>query len=268
MKFGVIGTIGMIIGFLGGIAGLVVGIMANPILGSIFAVVFLSIFGGVFWTVLFKPMMINRRLAKNGVPASAKILELHDTGVTVNNSPQVKLLLEVNSQVGGTYLVETKQLISRLQVSEIQPGTVLEVMVDPNDKNFISLDYIGTSRTKAPAGTLSNPESVLTGPWSGMSRAEAERKLAEIDKKNKEIFASGSSCKAIVTKYTWLGIFVNGNNPASRLEIEVLPPDAPAFNAEVVGVLMESSVPKFQPGEEITVKYDTGDHSRVTIEHS
>jgi len=266
MKFSKIGLIGIIIGCFGGLAGLVVGIAADPLFGSIFAVIFISIFGGVFWSVLIKPMMLSRRIAKNGVAASAKILEIHDTGVTVNNSPQVKLLVEVNSSLSGTYLVETKQIISRVQVPQFQPGAMFQVIVDPNDKNLISFDYGGNHATTA--GSPGIVENVVTGPWSGIGREEAERRLAEIDKKNKDILASGISSRAIVTKYTWLGIYVNGNNPAVELEIEVLPLDASAFKTKVIGVIMESSVSKFQPGEEIYVKYDSYNNSKVTIEHS
>ena len=268
MKFNKLALIGIILGGLGGLAGLTVGILADPLFGSIFAVVFIAIFGGVFWSVLFKPMMVNRKLSRNGVPATAKVLEIHDTGVTVNNSPQVKLLVEVSSSVSGTYLVETKQIISRVQVPQFQPGATFQVVVDPNDKNLISFDYSGASQSSTSVSSFSNPDTVMTGPWSGLGKAEAERRLAEIDKKNKEIFSAGTSCKAIVTKYTWLGIYVNGNNPAAELVLEVLPPDTPAFTAKVIGVFLESSVPKYQPGEDITVKYDPYDHSRVTVEHS
>jgi len=259
--------IGIIAGGLGGLIGMVVAIAASPIFGSIFSLVFIVIFGSVFWSTLFKPMFVSNRLAKNGVPASAKILEVHDTGMTVNNSPRIKLLLEVTSPMGGTYMVETKQIISRLQTALFQPGAVLQVLVDPNDKNMISFDYSDSSASSTPAG-FQNSSTVPVGPWAGLGSVEAERRLAENDKRGKEIFAIGVSSRAIVLKYTWLGIYVNGNNPAVELELEVLPVDRPAFKGTTIGVILEASVPKFQPGEEIYVKYDTSDTSRITIEHS
>jgi hypothetical protein len=48
----------------------------------------------------------------------------------------------------------------------------------------------------------------------------------------------------------------------------VLPDDAPAFESTVKGVVHEQSVGKFQPGQEIYVKYDPNDQSKVTIDHS
>ncbi|MEY3763189.1 MAG: polymerase subunit alpha [Pseudomonadota bacterium] len=42
--------------------------------------------------------MINaNRLQKTGLPGTARILEVRDTGVTINNNPQVKLMLEVKN---------------------------------------------------------------------------------------------------------------------------------------------------------------------------
>jgi hypothetical protein len=215
-------------------------------------------------------MMISKKLSKVGVPATAKIMELRDTGVTVNNSPQIKLLLEVNSPMGGTYLVETKQIISRLQTSSFQPGAVIPVIVDPNDKNMIALDYGNGSNasSNSSVSSFNNPTSVLTGPWAGIDQEEALKRLVSFDNTNKEILAIGRSSRAIVSKYTWLGIDVNGENPAVELSLEVLPDDRPAFTAVTYCVIKQESVQKFQAGEEIYVKYDPNDVKRVTVEHS
>lgn len=262
---------GMIIGLIGGAIGLVVGFIAvlstKAILPAIIMVVVVGIMGTVFWKVLFGPMMLSRRLAKSGFATTARVVEVHDTGVTVNNAPQVKMLLEVTPPNGSTYLVETKQLISRLQTSMFQPGSMIPVLIDLNDKNSIVLNYEGSGGASGQTSSYA-PNMVTIGPWAGMSQADAERKLVDIDAKNKEIFAYGTSSKAIVTKYTWLGIYVNGNNPASELEFEVMPADRPAFHGKTIGVFMETSVPKYQVGEEIYVKYDPNDISKVTIEHS
>jgi hypothetical protein len=265
---------GIIIGLIGGGIGLLVGLGAviatKSIVGIVIMVLMVSIMGTVFWKTLFGPMLLSKRLAKSGFATTAKVIQVSDTGVTVNNAPQVKLLLEVTPPNGTTYMVETKQLISRLQTSIYQPGSMIPVLIDLNDKNSIVINYEGSggaSGQYSGAGSYS-PTTVPSGPWAGMAQADAERKLVDIDARNKEIFAYGVSCKAIVTKYTWLGIFVNGENPAVEIEVQVLPSDRPAFGGTTIGVLKETSVPKFQVGEEIFVKYDPNDVSKLTIEHS
>ncbi|MBE2227475.1 MAG: hypothetical protein IAE93_09045 [Ignavibacteria bacterium] len=263
---------GMWIGLGGAAIGLIVGIGAVVATKAWFALaimaVVIGIMGTVFWKVLFGPMVLSRRLAKSGYATSARVVEVSDTGVTVNNAPQVKMLLEVTPPNGTTYLVETKQLISRLQTAMYQPGSMIPVLIDLNDKNSIVINYEGEAGAGGGQSGNGNLTSVPTGPWAGMPVAEAERKLFDNDARNKELLKYGISSKAIVTKYTWLGIYVNGNNPAIELEAQVLPVDKPAFGAKMIGVIMEQSVSKFQAGEEIYVKYDPANTSKVTIEHS
>lgn len=264
---------GIIIGLIGGAIGILVAIVSviatKSWFGLIMITVIVGIMGTVFWKVLFGPMMLSNRLKKSGFATSARVVEMSDTGVTVNNQPQVKLLLEVTPPNGSPYMVETKQIISRLQTSMYMPGNTIPVLIDLNDKNSIVINYEGSGGASGQnyAGSTS-PGTVTIGPWTGMAQADAERKLVDIDAKNKEIFAYGKSSKAIVTKYTWLGIYVNGNNPAVELEVQVLPSDIPAFPAKMIGVIVETSVPKYQVGEEIYVKYDPNNISKVTIEHS
>jgi hypothetical protein len=249
------GKIGLIVGLLGGLAGITVAVIANPLMGSIFASIFILVFGGVYWSI-FRPMMMRNKLLKTGVSAKAVIKELHDTGVTVNNAPQIKLLLEVFPQTGIPYLVETKMLISRLQTASFQPGMELAVKVDPNDKDKVAVDLSGGASYGSG------------GSYSGMNPKEAEAMLKKINDENLRISAIGESSRAIVTGYKWLGAYVNGKNPFVSLELEVLPETRRPFKAQAKGVIAETSVSKFQPGEEIFVKFDPNDTSKVTIEHS
>lgn len=261
---------GMIIGLIGGGIGILVALIAviatKSYFGIIMIVVVVGIMGTVFWKVLFGPMMLSNRLAKNGYATNARVMQVSDTGVTVNNAPQVKLLLEVTPPNGAAYLVETKQLISRLQTSMFQPGMMVPVLIDLNDKNSIVLNYEGVN--PGGQGTTTSAGAVTIGPWAGMSQADAERKLVENDAVLKELLKYGISSKAIVTKYTWLGIYINGQNEAAEIEVQVTPSDRPAYSAKTIGVIMEQSVPKFQPGEEIFIKYDPNMPSKISIEHS
>ncbi|MGH2575570.1 MAG: hypothetical protein ACRDFC_07715 [Ignavibacteria bacterium] len=252
MKLNVFAKIGLIVGLLGGAAGIAVGIITAPIPGTIFALVFVLIFFFVYWKI-FRPMVVSNKLLKTGTPAQATVLKVWDTGVTVNNDPQVGILLEVSPPMAMPYQVETKMIISRLQPNLLQQGMVVTVKIDPDDKDKVAID--------------------LSGGTSGVNytdarKKEAEQMLLKIDRANQELMAYGESARAIVTKYTWMGINVNGNNPAVTLELEVLPETRKSFRASAKGVIMETSIPKFQPGEEIFVKFDSNDTSKVTIDHS
>jgi hypothetical protein len=242
------GKIGLIIGLLGGLAGIIAAIIAEPVEGSIVAGIVIIVFGLVFIKFI-RPLFVASKLQKTGISATAVILEVSDTGTTINDNPQVKLKLEVQPAHRAPYQAETKILISRLQTSFFQPGSIIPVKIDPDNPKNIALDTTG-----ANAGNLTEAR-----------KAQLEKMLMETDKVNRKIAEIGRSSRAIVLKYEELGANVNGNNPAVKLLLEVLPEDRARFKAETLGVVKESSVPKFQPGEEIEVKYDPADVSKVTI---
>src|SRR6266542_1536978 len=113
--------IGTSIGVLGGLIGMAVAIAASPIFGSIFSLIFIVIFGWVFGGLYLRGRK-RKRLLQTGIQANATITEIWDTGVTVNNQPQIGIKLQVTPQTGMPYIVETKVIISRLQTAYYQPG--------------------------------------------------------------------------------------------------------------------------------------------------
>lgn len=81
----------------------------------------------------------NRHLLRHGEPARAKILKIWDTGVTVNDNPQVGLLLAVYPENRDPYQAETKKVISRLQIPQIQSGAEVEVRYDRRNPLEVAL---------------------------------------------------------------------------------------------------------------------------------
>ncbi|MBN1632676.1 MAG: hypothetical protein JW917_00750 [Ignavibacteria bacterium] len=224
--------------------------------------IFLVVFFVFIYPMIVKPALLQSRLKKTGKKATAKIIKIQDTGTTVNDNPQVKLTVEVTPEYGTPYTTVFKQVISRLEVHLFKPGVLLNVLVDPKDREKIILDTFGESKSGEDVNT------VPAGPWAGVSRDEVQRRLKDLDEKNKKILSNGISARAIVKKYTFLGVNVNGENPLAELELEVLPDDKPAFSVVVQGVISVSSVDKYQPGEEIFIKYDSYNFKKVAIDHS
>lgn len=87
---------------------------------------------------------------KNGITAEAEVLEVRDTGVTINDNPQVGLLLEVRPSMAAVFQAEVKTVVSRLQVGQVIPGIKVEVLYDPADTRRMVLKSIDLS--SAPAG--------------------------------------------------------------------------------------------------------------------
>ena len=253
---------GIWIGMIGGIIGLLVGVgavvsTAGPS-GIYIGLAMLAIFGGMFYLfyrLLFKPMINANRLQKTGLPGRATILEVKDTGVTINNNPQVKLVLEVKNSFGQKYTTQSRVLVSRINPNAYMPGMEVPVKIDPKNEQNVVIDF---------SGGTSSSTAFLSQPNETALKAELE----QTQKDNEAIGLSGRPARAIIKKYNWLGAYVNGKNPYVELELEILPENSSSFSSKAKGVIAETSVPKFQPGQEIFVKYDLYDNSKVAIDHS
>jgi len=251
-----IGIIGGTIGFLAAIAAVIVTTGSE---GIYITMGMLALFGGMgylFYKLFFGPMINANRLQKTGLPGTAKILEVRDTGVTINNNPQVKLTVEIKNNLGQRYTATIKTLVSRINPFAYQPGMEVPVKIDPKNDQNVVLDF--SQNSSASPNRIS--------PQQDMDALKSE--LEQMQKENETILLSGRPARAIIKKYTWLGVNVNGNNPFVELEIEVLPEASASFSSKVKGVIAELSVEKFQPGKEIYVKYDLYDNSKVAIDHS
>jgi hypothetical protein len=77
---------------------------------------------------------------KNGVQAEATVLKMWDTGTTINDDPLVGFLLEVQPLGLPAYQVETKTLVSRLSVANVQPGMGATVKYDPQNIKRVAVE--------------------------------------------------------------------------------------------------------------------------------
>ena len=85
------------------------------------AVVVVAISAGVYW-IFFRPLLRAQSLLEHGLPADATVLKVWDTGTTINDDPQLGLLLEVRPAGDPPFQAESKSVISRLVAGEMRPG--------------------------------------------------------------------------------------------------------------------------------------------------
>jgi hypothetical protein len=88
--------------------------------------------------------VINQRIISSGRLATAKILSIADTGTTINRDPLVLFLLEVQAVDRPAFQAETEKLVSRLEIPQIQPGSLVEVKYDPES---LAVAILGDQQT-------------------------------------------------------------------------------------------------------------------------
>jgi hypothetical protein len=196
---------------------------------------------------------------QNGVSASATIQSYWDTGTTINDNPLVGFQLQITPPGGQPFLAECKQMISRLDVGSLRPGAPVTVSYDPANPKKIKI----TAFNVPPIAQYGVP-----GSPTPMNSAEIEQKIRKIDADNQSLIARGQPAQAEVLRYTDWNVKINGENPMVTLSLRVMPPGKPQFMAEASGVISVASVPRFQPGKSIWVKYDPNNLTQVTVDHS
>jgi hypothetical protein len=76
---------------------------------------------------------------ENGVLGQATILKIWETGLTVNDRPQIGFLLNIQHPDGSSYETETKAVIPIIHLPQFQPGATVAVKIDANDRQRVGL---------------------------------------------------------------------------------------------------------------------------------
>jgi len=149
MKMGFWGWFGIIVGGLGALIGIYASI--NPMgIGNLFLqigpqnigtymsvgmpIFFVVVFGAAFGPFVMKGIknsQYKKRLQQVGQKASAKILSVQDTGITVNMNPYIKVTVQLPNGTTSTF----QMLVSRISIP--QPGDTMDVLYDPSDPKVI-----------------------------------------------------------------------------------------------------------------------------------
>ncbi|GLW05649.1 hypothetical protein Misp01_07790 [Microtetraspora sp. NBRC 13810] len=76
-----------------------------------------------------------------GLPATALVVSMKDSGMTVNDMPLVGFELEVRREGADAYAVAHRETVPRLLVGAVLPGTLLAVRLDPADQLRLAVDW-------------------------------------------------------------------------------------------------------------------------------
>ena len=121
------------------VAGLGVIFINSPVAGLVITAGTIALTTFCFW-FFFHDEVRNNRLRERGQAAEATILEVRETGITVqNNYPLAKLRLRVEPAGGEPYEATTKCLMNRFEIPAYQPGNRISVLVDPKDRGKVAV---------------------------------------------------------------------------------------------------------------------------------
>ena len=128
-----------------------------------------------FWRIIFPEVI------KNGETAPARVLKVRDTGVTVNDDPQIGLTLEITPSTIAPYEAEVTTLVSRLNAALVRPGIAAEVVFDPKKPSRVQVTSLDIPAAAVPGSSAARMQELKDLREQDLiSEAEYEAKRKEI----------------------------------------------------------------------------------------
>jgi hypothetical protein len=120
------------------------------------------------------------RILRDGKTTMAKIINIGESDmgyVTVNDQPYAKLTLEIYPEGEDPYTTTLGTILPRLSVSQFQPGTMVNVKVDPLNKLKVVFDTTPTTAANENMPVVGNTEQkpIVNGK-QGMAEVLAIKK--------------------------------------------------------------------------------------------
>ncbi len=233
------------------------GIMSN--LGAIIGIVcgcgggLLAV--GISGFFIFRMMRGNaqaRNLLQTGVPASAMIVSIEDTGWRVNDQPQAKVTLQVTPTDRPPFQAVIKQVFSPFDLGSLVPGGSAQVRFDPNDTTKLVIESLGGGMA---AGMMGGAPA---------NQALQSAMLAQ-DQYYAQLRNTGLEANAMILTSTNLNIRNEDTAWVFRLTFDVTTATGEHFQSETQAAIADASQYKYQPGKKVIVRYDPNNRSQVAL---
>lgn len=206
----------------------------------------------------------NAGTLEQGVPASAVITSMGETGTTVNEHPVVEFGLRVTRDGAPAYDVTVKQMLPRLLVGQVRPGLAVGVKVMPGDPNDVAIDWDapaagGGGRRDAGGGDPTVPEGMFAGV--GVT--------ATVD--SRAFLATAHPASAEIVHMSQTGMTAPDPRTGGAAEVfgfvvEVQRPGHPPYEAKLLQSVPAELEGRVGPGATVPVGISPADPSDVAID--
>lgn len=206
---------------------------------------------GFFLYRMFKGLSQNSGLVKTGIPAPAVILNVEDTGVTMNNSMQARLTLQVTPADRPPFQAVATTFVNRFQVGMLVPGASVQVKYDPSDITKVAV------------------ESLNAGGMSAVNVQSVQAAVLAQDQYYEQLRKTGEEALATILTAEETHIRASEGGSLLRFTFEVKPRIGEPFKAETQAAIADTSRHKYVVGKQVYVRYDPyGDKKQVALDRS
>lgn len=237
----------------------VIGFM-SPLLRSGFYIT-AAILGGVGLLLLLWARRWRRgyqeaqRIRTQGVEGSGRILNMRQTGVYLNEQPQIELTLEVTTSMHGAYQVTVKEWVPLMMLGRLTSGVPLPVKVDPANPQRVVIEWekgLGMPGASAPA---------MAGPVAATATEDASPSEVKA-----RLLSTGTPGQARVVKSRATGEIDGEGRPVYELELEIRVPGYPPMRGPARVGIPPERVEQLEEGDTVPIKADPANPASMAVD--
>lgn len=214
--------------------------------------------GLLFWGRKWRKAAVEAdRIRTQGVAGTATITGMRQTGVTLNEQPQVELQLSVTTSMHGAYPVTVKEYVPLMMLGTLSSGRPLPVKVDPANPQRVIIEWENAGGMGMPMGAMP-----VAGQVPGLGQAPAGDP-ADVKKR---LLAEGVSGTAKVLSSVPTGQTDSEGRAVYSMTLQIeVPGHAPMQGPAVVGVPPERAE-LLEVGDTVPIKADANNPSVMAVD--
>lgn len=194
------------------------------------------------------------RIKMQGVAGSATILGMRQTGVTLNEQPQIELRLQITTQMQGPYEVSIKEYVPLMLLGTLSSGRPLPVKVDPANPERVIIEW--ESAGSMPMAGVPAGGMPVAAPGPQSDPADIKKLLLE----------TGVPGTAKVISSAPTGQSDGEGRPMYSMMLEIrVDGHRPMQGPAVVGVPPER-IEQLEPGDTVPIKADPSNPARMAVD--
>ena len=229
---------------------------------------------GFFLVRMFRGQAQARNLLQTGTPAPAVIVDIQDTGWRVNDQPQAKVTLQVTPPDRPPFQAVITQTFDVFDLGSLAPGAQAQVRFDPNDPSKIVIESLGAAAGGMVAPGMMVPNAMMPGSMGApnmnpqMVNQQLQQSMLVQDQYFAQLRITGTEAHAKVVSAVNMNIRNENTAWVFHLTLDVTTSSGEHFQSQTQAAIADASQYKYQPGQEVIIRYDPANKEQVALVRS
>ncbi|MGH2693055.1 MAG: hypothetical protein ACRDHM_11240 [Actinomycetota bacterium] len=205
------------------------------------------------------------RIKAQGVPGTATILGMRQTGMQLNDQPQIELRLQVSTQMHGAYEVNLKEWVPLMMLGVLSSGRPLPVKVDPANPQRVVIEWESAGGMGEPMAATAAGMPVGPAAAAGQMGYAAAAPADPADVK-KRLLESGVSGTAKVISSAPTGQTDSEGRAVYSMMLEIHVEGRPPIQGPAVVGVPPERTEMLEPGDRVPIKADPSNPALMAVD--